>query len=138
MLPNWTASIPHPYSDAMAREWISRMSSRDRIYTIDKSGLPTGVVSYDPSLGEIGYWVGREYWGRGLATEAVNQLLQLLPSSETALGIWGACVPDNLASIRVMQKAGFDPDGEITICGRIRYNGTRLMKFARLKSRPST
>lgn len=54
-------------------------------------------------LREVTYWVGREYWGRGLATKALTAFVGLL--AERPLHARAAA--DNMASIRVLEKCGF-------------------------------
>lgn len=57
---------------------------------------------------EVSYWLGREFWGRGLATAALAQFLQI----QTTRPLYARAAKDNVASIRVLQKCGF------TICGQ--------------------
>jgi RimJ/RimL family protein N-acetyltransferase len=52
---------------------------------------------------ELGYWIGRTYWGRGVATKAVAQFVQLV--TERPLFAWVADV--NAGSVRVLEKCGF-------------------------------
>jgi RimJ/RimL family protein N-acetyltransferase len=62
------------------------------------------VVSWqDGGHRELGYWVGREFWGRGVATAAVGQFLALV--TERPVEAWVA--PTNLGSMRVLEKNGF-------------------------------
>ncbi len=56
----------------------------------------------------IGYWIGKDYWGRGIATKAVAQFVQLV--TDRPLLAWVA--EDNVGSIRVLEKCGFTPGGE--------------------------
>jgi RimJ/RimL family protein N-acetyltransferase len=51
----------------------------------------------------VGYWIGREYWGRGIATEALRQLLALDPTRP----IYAYVATHNTGSIRVLEKCGF-------------------------------
>ena len=51
----------------------------------------------------VGYWVGREFWGKGLATGALTELLEEVPTRP--LYAWVAT--SNVASIRVLEKCGF-------------------------------
>jgi RimJ/RimL family protein N-acetyltransferase len=52
---------------------------------------------------EISYWIGRQFWGHGVATEALRLFLQLVPVRP----LYGLTAKDNAASLRVMQKCGF-------------------------------
>lgn len=51
----------------------------------------------------VGYWLGREYWGKGLATRALAELVEVV--SARPLHAWVA--PSNVASVRVLEKCGF-------------------------------
>lgn len=57
---------------------------------------------------EISYWLGREYWGKGIATSALVLFLEL--AGERPL--YARCAKDNGASLRVLQKCGFKISGE--------------------------
>jgi len=52
---------------------------------------------------EVGYWVAREQWGRGIATAALRELLCLVPERP----LHARCAKDNLASGHVLERAGF-------------------------------
>ena len=52
---------------------------------------------------EVTYWLGRKFWGRGLATHALNRMLQLVADRP----IFARAATDNIGSIRVLQKCGF-------------------------------
>ncbi len=51
----------------------------------------------------MGYWLGREYWGKGIATRALSLFLDQV----TARPLYAYVAKHNLASIRVLQKCGF-------------------------------
>ena len=52
---------------------------------------------------EVTYWIGREYWGRGFATQALGRLLELVDQRP----LYGRAAGDNIGSIRVLEKNGF-------------------------------
>jgi RimJ/RimL family protein N-acetyltransferase len=58
----------------------------------------------------VGYWVGRQYWGRGIATAALSEFLQ----HETTRPLYAYVAVHNLGSIRVLEKCGFCRLGEST------------------------
>jgi RimJ/RimL family protein N-acetyltransferase len=69
------------------------------------------VVSWDQSgEREVGYWIGREYWGKGVATRALVQFLV----HDTVRPLHAHVAKHNLASIRVLEKCGFTISGEAT------------------------
>ncbi len=58
-------------------------------------------VEGDP---EITYWIGRQYWGQGVATEALRLFLETV---DTRRPMRARCAKDNVASLRVLEKCGF-------------------------------
>lgn len=56
---------------------------------------------------EVGYWIGRSFQKQGFATEAVEALATHAREACGLRGLWGVCYPCNLASRRVLEKAGF-------------------------------
>jgi RimJ/RimL family protein N-acetyltransferase len=79
--------------------------------TIVCGGRPAGnVLSFvAPWSGqrEVSYWIGREYWGRGVATQALTAFIELL----TDRPLYARAAADNVGSIRVLEKCGFIPTG---------------------------
>ncbi|HEX8597354.1 MAG TPA: GNAT family N-acetyltransferase [Chloroflexia bacterium] len=92
--------------DAFMRHW-EKILADDGIVkrTILYDGQVAGsVVRFDQDgKPEIGYWIGREYWGKGIATRALSAFLEVV----TERPIYAAAARDNLASIRVLEKCGF-------------------------------
>ena len=73
--------------------------------TIEVNGQPAGhVSSYVGDVGlEVTYWLGREYWGRGIASAALQAFLLV----QTHRPLRGRAAADNAASLRVLEKCGF-------------------------------
>jgi RimJ/RimL family protein N-acetyltransferase len=57
---------------------------------------------------DVGYWIGREHWGRGIATAALRAFLDVDASRPLGAHV----VEHNVGSRRVLEKAGFVPDGQ--------------------------
>lgn len=70
------------------------------------------VVSWEQS-GEhaVGYWLGRESWGKGVATKALSEFLRLLKTRP----LYAHVAKHNRASLRVLEKCGFTVSGEDTV-----------------------
>ena len=67
------------------------------------------IVCYGPSgEREIGYWLGREFWGRGIATQALALFLEQVKTRP----LYAHVAKHNIASLRVLQKCGFHITGE--------------------------
>lgn len=67
------------------------------------------VLSYLSKLGtEISYWLGKEFWGKGITSAALSAFLEV----QQTRPLYGRAAKDNAASLRVMQKCGFVVTGE--------------------------
>ena len=75
-----------------------------------KTGENIGYVQLVPidEGWEIGYHVAKQFTGKGYATEAVSAFLPVAAEKKDLSQIWGICLADNVASVRVMEKCGFD------------------------------
>jgi RimJ/RimL family protein N-acetyltransferase len=124
--------LPHPYKLDDAEQFIDRMRQADpradRAFGMEhKSFGLVGVMGFhrpDGRLTEMGYWLGRTFWGCGLATEAARAALAW------AFGDWGkraivaSHFADNPASGRVLSKAGFLYTGEVCELRSLARGGT--------------
>lgn len=74
-----------------------------------------GVVSWSPehARAEIGYVLARSYWGRGLVTEAVRAMIRFGFERLNLNRIEARCIEENMASARVMEKAGMRYEGTL-------------------------
>jgi RimJ/RimL family protein N-acetyltransferase len=63
---------------------------------------------------ELGYWLGRAFWGQGLATEAASTILDYAFGARIASKIAAGYFADNLRSERVLRKLRFQISGEST------------------------
>lgn len=134
-----TAFLPHPYAEADARDFIAaaaarRAACREAIFVLERraEGDVIGAVGVatEGSGGEIGYWIGRPFWGRGYATEAVSGVLGLAFDGLGVERVAAAVMADNAASARVLEKAGFARLGERTgVCGQGRCAGRATIAF---------
>ena len=69
---------------------------------------------------EIGYHIAKQYTGNGYATEAVKAFLPVVAAEKQLTRVYGICLAENTASVRVMEKCGF----ERQFRGRGPYQGT--------------
>ncbi len=68
------------------------------------------VLSYEESgKPEVSYWIGKEYWGKGLATQALSEFLA---HGNKTRPIYARVAKDNIGSLRVLEKCGFTIIGE--------------------------
>ena len=69
------------------------------------------AISGVDHLAEIGYWLGRDYWGQGLCTEAVVEVVEYGFDTLGLHRIFAQHIARNGASARVLEKAGFNKEG---------------------------
>ena len=60
---------------------------------------------------DLGYGLARQHWGHGYATEAVQAVVRWALSQEQFYRVWATCDVENLASARVLEKAGMQREG---------------------------
>ena len=105
-----TSRIPFPYDDSLAAEWIDGQSAGDFVRGIELNGQLIGAAGYFPNTDgaiEIGYWIGKPWWGHGFATEAARALIHYC-FTNAGLSKLSCChFIDNHGSRRVIQKLGF-------------------------------
>ena len=115
-----TTSIPHPLPPGLVEALITRAQKdvRDEdIWAIDgtKSGASEvmGLISLtrmDRDQSEVGYWVAPPYWNTGLASDAVQALVESNPMKNQTM--FASVFQDNPASARVLTHCGFQYLGD--------------------------
>jgi RimJ/RimL family protein N-acetyltransferase len=122
-----TTSIPHPYGAADAEAFLDLTASgdpaRERVFALELPGDGLiGVVGFHPrDATEIGYWIGRPYWGLGYATEAALAALTWAERDWGRRWTTAGHFADNPASGRVLEKAGFLYTGVV----KAQFSGAR-------------
>ena len=117
-----TLNIPHPYEDGLAEAWIESHApafARGERLTLAITGRDDGRLLGGISLrlvarhenAELGYWVGKPYWGRGICTEAAAAVLTYGFETLALHRIHASFLARNPASGRVMQKIGMTREG---------------------------
>ncbi|WP_437678626.1 GNAT family N-acetyltransferase [Sorangium sp. So ce131] len=114
--------FPHPYTRADAEGWIAFCAGRPdpgENLAIVVAGEVAGAIGLERfgdvhrHTAEIGYWLGAAYWGRGLATEAVVALTRYGFESLELERIQAPVFDWNVASARVLEKAGYTLEGRM-------------------------
>ncbi len=62
---------------------------------------------------EIGYCLGRRWWGKGYMSEVLDLLLAALQADRQVYRVWATCSPDNVRSARLLERAGFGLEGRL-------------------------
>ncbi len=105
-----TSRIPHPYSLVDADQWIASIDHDEFVRAVERDGELIGAVGYipgEPGQAEIGYWIGKPWWGNGYATEAAGTLVRHCFADAGFRQLTCGHFADNPASERVIKKLGF-------------------------------
>ena len=117
-----TLVMPHPYTMKDAKEWIkknleeyNKKNSANHVFAIEIDREICGAVGLSKikkeHKAEIGYWLGRKYWGQGIMTEAVKLAVIYAFQKLKLRRIYAHVFLFNPASKRVLEKAGFVLEG---------------------------
>lgn len=105
------AAFPARDRGAFMAHWAKIMADQtNMLKTILFDGRVAGnIVSWEQSdHREVGYWIGKEFWGKGIATQALSQFLSLVKTRPLSAHV----AKHNVASRRVLEKCGFTISGE--------------------------
>ena len=113
---NLRDSFPYPYSDDDATCWLDFVGAQNPCSAFaiaEDEGLVGGIGLELKSdiyhrTAELGYWLGEEFWGQGIATQAVAAVTRWGFEQLGLLRIYGGVFDRNRASARVLEKAGFE------------------------------
>ena len=100
------AAFPSRERDAFLTHWRTKVLRPENVTrTIVVAGLVAGYIGSWEQDGKrlVAYWIGREHWGRGIATRALSEFLVLEPIRP----LHARVAVHNVASIRVLEKCGF-------------------------------
>lgn len=106
--------------DAFMTHWAKSMAdATSTLRAIIFEGKVAGNIVCWEQSGQhtVGYWIGRDYWGRGVASEALSQFIAQVKLRPLVAHV----AKHNVASLRVLQKCGFVVSGEATNPGGEEY-----------------
>jgi ribosomal-protein-alanine N-acetyltransferase len=118
---NLRNAFPHPYTLEDAQWWIDNVSrQKSRVsFVIDVNGEACGGIGLklgediESGTAEVGYWLGKEHWGRGVMSAALITLCQYAFDSLGLIRLFAVPIVWNSASFRVLEKAGFQREGTL-------------------------
>ena len=109
---------------------------------LKETGEAIGCVGYLPASVsnlqipddqcEVGYWIGKPYWGRGLCTEALRLVIDYCFNVKHFTILWGDFFPSNPASGRVMTKCGFVDTGREVVCPNLEIGSDQPVRVLKL------
>jgi RimJ/RimL family protein N-acetyltransferase len=113
--------FPNPYTLDDARGWLRMVVGQTPAtdFAIEVEGRAVGSVGIAPGVdvhrrsAEIGYWLGRAYWGRGIASAAVRAVTEHAFGHFDLVRLHAGVFAWNPASARVLEKAGYRLEGRL-------------------------
>lgn len=118
-------TLPHPYKLEIAYSFIRKTHQKLNKKKAFELGIELketkeiiGMVSlikidYDNKKAEIGYWLGKKYWGRKIMKEAIKLLLDFGFKKLKLVRIYARVMHPNTSSARLLEKAGFKYEGRM-------------------------
>ena len=138
-----TLTIPFPYTISDARGFLKMIMKKTRskkpttqVFAIEIDGEIAGAIGIHHihvHKAEIGYWLARKYWGKGIMTRVVKEIVKYCFGNLGLSRIYAGTFPFNKASARVLEKNGFKFEG---ILRKNLKKGDKLIDeylFARVK-----
>ncbi len=117
---NLRDTFPHPYTLDDARSWISLANIAPVMhFAIEIEGEAAGGIGLKPQDGnhaksaEIGYWIGRAHWGKGIATSALKLTTEYALKQFEFVRLFALVYAWNPASAKVLEKAGYTYEGRL-------------------------
>ena len=113
--------FPHPYTEENAQQFIEFCMNAPKDKEVNLAiihdnkavgsiSLTFGMDVYAKSA-EIGYWLAEEYWGRGIASDAVREICRIAFEEYDLVRVYGNVFSYNRGSCKVLEKCGFELDG---------------------------
>ena len=110
-----TNGFPHPYTHEDGKAYLSMFANDNplKVFAIDVNGEAVGSIGIFPQTdiheknAEIGYWLAQEYWGQGIMTKAIEDIVKYGFQTFDVVRIFARPFSTNLKSQRVLEKAGF-------------------------------
>tara|TARA_Y100000310_G_scaffold251715_1_gene258322 strand:+ start:38748 stop:39269 length:522 start_codon:yes stop_codon:yes gene_type:complete len=119
----YTLRVPYPYTIKDAREWIERNMSLDKKKKKDEINLAIevkgdvvggiGFIKIEKHKAEIGYWIGKRLWNKGIMTRAVKLMTKFAFNNLKLRRIYATINPRNKGSARVLEKCGYVLEGRM-------------------------
>jgi RimJ/RimL family protein N-acetyltransferase len=118
---NLTNQFPHPYTEQDGRNFINMASSANplRIFAIEVNGEAAGGIGVHPQsdihvkCAEMGYWLAEPYWGSGIMTAAVKEMVIYAFDNFDIIRLYARPFSSNTGSQRVLEKAGFELEARL-------------------------
>jgi len=116
---NLSDMMPYPYTLDDGKAFLELHASQKKVIrkAIIYNGEFCGLIGVHPQqdirrhTAELGYWIGEPFWNKGVATEAIKQILDIVWSETELIKIFASVFEHNKASAQVLIKNGFVYEG---------------------------
>lgn len=113
--------FPYPYTAEQADKWLQIVAEQDPLtsFAIANASGVIGGIGFQLRqdiyrvTAELGYWLGEDYWGQGIATKAVRAVTEWAFGAFPLERVQARVFESNPASCRVLEKAGFTYEGRL-------------------------
>ena len=138
------AGWPPHQSVEESLELIKTVFSGEGMWAVElkETSEAIGCVGYLPAAAsnldidecqcEVGYWIAKPYWNKGICTEAMRAVVDYCFNVKGFEVLWGDYFPENPASGRVMEKCGFIDTGREVICPTLEIGSDKPVRVMRL------
>jgi len=114
--------FPHPYTSDDSAAWLARVIDKPVAthFAIEVQNELAGGIGIEPlggehaGVGDFGYWLGRAYWRRGIATAAAKAMVRYGFETLNLRRLDAPVMAANMASARVLEKAGFSQEATLS------------------------
>lgn len=108
---NMPANFPYPYTPKDAEDWIGGLKPQDPEWAICVDDKAVGSFGLDLSdmtgTGQVGYWIGKAYRGRGITTAALRLMIPILFADYRLHRLESSVFSWNEGSMRILERCGF-------------------------------
>lgn len=114
---NMRDGFPYPYTVNAGKQWIQLAENNDVIFAITVNDEAIGSIGLNIGedieriSAEVGYWLGEDYWGKGIASSALKGIVEYGFNELRLERIFAVPIEHNIASRRVLEKNGFILEG---------------------------
>ena len=113
--------FPYPYDNAAADSWLNQVTKEKHQtnFAIIVKNKAVGAIGFDSEgdifyrTAEVGYWLGEDYWGKGIMTEALGAITSYAFSNFDLCRLWAGVFSNNPASVRILEKNGYEFEGRL-------------------------
>lgn len=113
--------FPHPYTRADALHWVELAQTLppDTQFAIEVGSEAVGGIGLELQAdierrsAEVGFWLGEACWGHGIMTQALTAFSDWALNRRGLLRLYASVLEWNQASMRVLEKAGYQPEGRM-------------------------